>query len=98
MNDELHISSLVVLHRPDAIGTLQAFVDHHTTLDIAAQGDSRCVLVCETDSQHAVLDHIDMLQTLPGVINVSLIYHHVEPQSVMDEQVSSDASLQGASA
>lgn len=98
MKDEQHISSLVVLHRPDAVDVLKAFVDHRDALDIAIQGDCRCVVLCETENQRAVLDHIEAMEALPGVINVSLIYHHVEPQSVMDEQVSSDASLQGASA
>lgn len=96
MRDEHHISSLVVLHRPDAAPTLSAFVDHHDALDIAIQGECRCVMVCETDNQRAVMDHIDALQMLPGVINVSLIYHHVEPAAVMDELVSSDAMHQGA--
>lgn len=98
MKDEHHISSLVVLHRPDAAGALQAFVDRHAELDIAVQGDCRCVLVCETDSQRAVMDHIDALGTLPGVINVSLIYHHVEPRAVMDDVMQTAATSQGADA
>ncbi|KLD65348.1 chaperone NapD [Dyella japonica] len=96
MRDEHHISSLVVLHRPDAAPTLSAFVDDHAALDIALQGECRCVMVCETDNQRAVLDLIDTLQTLPGVINVSLIYHHVESAAVMDELVSTAAIQQGA--
>ena len=96
MRDEHHISSLVVLHRPDAASTLSAFVEGHDALDIAVQGECRCVVVCETDNQRAVMDHIDALQVLPGVINVSLIYHHVEPAAVMDELVSTGATHQGA--
>jgi nitrate reductase NapD len=96
VRDEQHISSLVVLHRPDAAPTLSAFVDQHDALDIAIQGDCRCVMVCETDNQRAVMDHIDALQMLPGVINVSLIYHHVESAAVMDEPVSTGAPHQGA--
>lgn len=96
MKDEHHISSLVVLHRPDAVPVLRAFVDQHDALDIAIQGECRCVLVCETDNQRAVMDHIDALQVLPGVINVSLIYHHVESAAVMDELVSTGALHQGA--
>lgn len=96
MRDEHHISSLVVLHRPDAAPTLSAFVNDHDALDIAIQGECRCVMVCETDNQRAVMDHIDALQMLPGVINVSLIYHHVEPADVMDELVSTGAIHQGA--
>ncbi|QNK01974.1 chaperone NapD [Dyella telluris] len=98
MRDEHHISSLVVLHRPDAIEALKSFVDDHAALDIAAQGDSRCVMVCETDSQRAVMNLIDALEALPGVINVSLIYHHVEPHAVMDDVMVTGASPQGADA
>ncbi|WP_267220476.1 chaperone NapD [Dyella silvae] len=93
MKDDHHISSLVVLHRPDAADRLKAFVDQYPALDIAVRGDCRCVMVCETDSQRAVMDLIDALEALPGIINVSLIYHHVEPQAAMDERVS---PLQGA--
>lgn len=95
LKDEYHISSLVVLHRPDAANTLKAFVDLHAALDIAVQGECRCVMVCETDSQRAVMDHIDALEALPGVINVSLIYHHVEPRAVMDDVVQIAATPQG---
>ncbi|PXV61676.1 periplasmic nitrate reductase chaperone NapD [Dyella jiangningensis] len=98
MKDEHHISSLVVLHRPDAIAALGAFVEQHAALDIAVQGDCRCVVVCETDSQRAVMDHIDALEALPGVINVSLIYHHVEPCAVMDDVVHTAATPQGVDA
>lgn len=98
MNDEHHISSLVVLHRPDAVDALKAFVDLHAALDIAVQGDCRCVMLCETANQRAVMDHIDALEMLPGVINVSLIYHHVEPLAVMEEIVGNGTAQQGAGA
>lgn len=96
--DEHHISSLVVLHRPYATATLKAFVDLHPAMDIAVQGDCRCVMVCETSNQRAVMDHIDALEALPGVINVSLIYHHVEPRAAMDDVVETGASPEGADA
>lgn len=96
MKDEHHISSLVVLHRPDAVDALKTFAESHDTLDIAIQGDCRCVMVCETDNQRAVMDHIEAMEALPGVINVSLIYHHVEPHAVMNEQVALGAASQGA--
>jgi len=93
MKDEHHISSLVVLHRPDAAAQLKTFAEHHDALEIAVQGDCRCVMLCETANQRAVMDHIEAMEALPGVINVSLIYHHVEPLSVMDEHVSSETPL-----
>ncbi|MBV8157124.1 MAG: chaperone NapD [Dyella sp.] len=87
MSAEQHISSLVVLHRPDALPAIQAFVDTHPALELAAHGNCRCVLLCEVDSQRAVMDHIDALEAVPGVINVSLIYHHAEPREALEEPV-----------
>ncbi|WP_114238328.1 chaperone NapD [Dyella sp. C9] len=87
MRDELHISSLMLLYRPDAFDRLQSFVDAHPELEIATHAESRCVLLCETDNQRAIVDHIDALEALPGVINVSLIYHHAEPRDELDVPV-----------
>lgn len=85
MIGEQHISSLVVLHRREALAALQAWINAHAELDIAASGDCRCVVLCETDNQRAVMDHIEALQMLPGILNVSLIYHHAESRAELDE-------------
>ncbi|MFC4527226.1 chaperone NapD [Dyella halodurans] len=85
MNDEQHISSLVLLHRHEALPAIKALVEAHAGLEIAAQGDCRCVVLCETNDQRALMDHIDALELLPGVLNVSLIYHHVESLGELDQ-------------
>lgn len=98
MKGEQHISSLVVLHRPDSGSIVREFVSGHQALQLAAEGDCRCVLLCETDNQRAILDHIDALSLLPGVINVSLVYHHVEPADELDQPAITMESHQGADA
>ena len=85
MNGEQHISSLVLLHRPEAMPAIETLVEAHAALEIAVHGDYRCVVLCETEDQRALMDCIDALQALPGVLNVSLIYHHVESLSELDE-------------
>jgi nitrate reductase NapD len=85
MPRELHISSLLIQHRHDALPRLQALIDRHTELEIALQEDCRCVVLCETDDQRAVMDHIDAMQNLSGVLSVSLIYHHAEPRSELEK-------------
>jgi nitrate reductase NapD len=95
---EQHISSLVVLHRPDSASVVREFMTTHQALQIAAEGDCRCVLLCETDNQRAIVDHIDALSLLPGVINVSLVYHHVEPADELDKPAMTMESKQGADA
>jgi nitrate reductase NapD len=98
MKDEQHISSLVVLHRPDGAAIVRGFAAAHDALTLAAEGDCRCVLLCETANQRAIVDHIDALSLLPGVINVSLVYHHVEPTDELDQPAIIMASHQGADA
>ncbi len=87
MNDELHISSLVVQHRPEAFARLAATVQARAGMEIAARGDTRCVVLCETDDQRHLMDRIDELHAVEGVLTVSLIYHHAEPRAALDEPV-----------
>ncbi len=93
--DELHISSLLVQHRADALPVIETFVRAHRELDLAASGDCRSVLLCETGNQRAIMDQIDMLLTLDGVLNVSLIYHHAESRAELEEPVQVAPSMRG---
>jgi nitrate reductase NapD len=95
MKDEQHISSLVVMHRQEALPNLRSFVESHPALAIAATGECRCVLLCETDHQRKIVDLIDALEALPGIINVSLIYHHVESNAELDTAAVLQASSRG---
>jgi len=85
---ELHISSLLVQHRNEALAGLRDLVAGIPALEIAATGEGRCVVLCETDDQRGIMDAIDAMQALPGVVTVSLVYHHAEPLDQLDEEVS----------
>jgi nitrate reductase NapD len=84
-SDELHISSLLVQLRPEAMPALEAYVDTQAALEISARGEHRCVLLCETGHQREVMELIDAMLALPGVVNVSLIYHHAEPRAELEQ-------------
>lgn len=75
---EWHVASLVVRHQPGAAGALASAIDAVPGLDLALQKDSCMVLVQESDGTRGLMDSIDLLQALPGVITVNLVYHHVE--------------------
>lgn len=81
MAREWHVASLVVRHRPDAIPALVAAVDAATGLELAMQDDTRSVLLQESDGTAGLMDSIDRLQAVPGVLAVNLVYHHVESQA-----------------
>ncbi|HEX7814601.1 chaperone NapD [Dyella sp.] len=96
MNHELHISSLLVQHRTEALPTLRSFIETCAELELALNEGTRSVVLCETDHQRATMDHIDAMQALPGVLSVSLIYHHAEPRQALDQTVS--VALRGVAA
>ena len=94
MTDDLHIASLVVQHRPTACAALEAMVASTPGLEIALQGGIQSVLLQESVDTAGLMASIDRLRDLPGVLNVNLVYHHVEPRAMLDRPIAS-ASAQG---
>lgn len=76
---EWHVASLVVRHRAEARDALVNAIDAAEGLELAMQDDTRSVLLQESDGTRGLMASIDMLQALPGVLAVNLVYHHVEP-------------------
>ena len=84
-DEEVHIASFVVQHRDDAGAALAAMVAAHADLELAVPGPNRSVVLCETADRHAVMDRVDRLRDVPGVLNVLLVHHHAEPRHALDE-------------
>lgn len=80
VHPEWHVASLVVRHQPAAAEALATAIAAVPGLDLALQQHSCMVLVQESDGTRGLMQSIDMLQALPGVITVNLVYHHVERQ------------------
>ena len=87
-DDEVHIASFVVQHREDAGAALAAMVAEHADLELAVPGPTRSVVLCESADRHAVMDRIDQLKEVAGVLNVLLVHHHAESRQALDEPLS----------
>lgn len=83
--DELHIASLVVQHREDAAPALRELVAAWPGLEIALGDGTRSVLLQESPGTRGLMDSVDRLRELPGVLNVNLVYHHAEPRDALDQ-------------
>ena len=95
-SNEWHVASLVVRHHPAAIPALADAVAGAAGLDLALQEDTCSVLVQESDGTAGLMASIDLLQALPGVVTVNLVYHHVErPQPPGDATGSRTQEFQG---
>jgi|TARA_B100000745_G_scaffold293313_2_gene235106 nitrate reductase NapD len=79
MVEEVHISSLVVHALPESLETITKAINQSpvTSVEIA-DSSGKLVVLLETAHQKAILDEMDKIQQLAGVINTSLIYHHID--------------------
>lgn len=84
---EWHLASLVVRHRPDAKAALAAAIEGAEGLELALQDDTRSVLLQESDGTAGLMDNIGLIESVPGVYAVNLVYHHIEPQAPADTAV-----------
>ncbi|HZX78865.1 chaperone NapD [Lysobacter sp.] len=96
LSADLHIASLVVQHREDAMGVLDEYIDAVADAEVALRGATRSIVLCECSDQYAVLDRMDALRALPGVFNVALVYHHAEPRDALDGQISTNETAGAA--
>lgn len=82
-----HIASFLVQHRPEAAAALDAAIACLPGTELALREGGRSVLLGEGADERALLDRIEGLREVPGVIAVSLVQHHAEPRESLEEEV-----------
>jgi periplasmic nitrate reductase NapD len=79
---QTHISSLIVHARPDMTGTVVDAINAIPGVEVQIQdGRGKLVVVLETATELAIVEHLNAIQTLPGVLSTALVFHHVETDS-----------------
>lgn len=80
MSGDLHISSLVVQTRPDALSAVREAIEQlgaEVPMDDPA---GKLVVVIETASEAGVNSLLDHIGALEGVLSANLVYHLVEDE------------------
>lgn len=84
---EFHVSSLVVLTQPslrhrlaEQIGALDGAEIH------AVSDEGKLVVTLEGPSQRPIMDAIDAINALPGVLSAALIYHQFDEGDAQGEE------------
>ncbi|MBT2339608.1 MULTISPECIES: chaperone NapD [Pseudomonas] len=82
MDEALHIASLVVLARPSLLDAVKANLCLLDGLEIHQQSPAgKLVVVLEAVDENRILQRIEQINNLPGVLNAALIYHErLEPE------------------
>jgi nitrate reductase NapAB chaperone NapD len=75
----LHISSLVVRCLPESLHSVMAEVAALEGVEIhGSDPGGKFVALLDMESEQALVGTISAIETTRGVINASMVYHHVE--------------------
>ncbi|MHA6493954.1 chaperone NapD [Pseudomonas borbori] len=78
MADPLHIASLLVHARPELFEAVKANLRVLEGVELHQQSPlGKLVVVLETADEQQILERIDQISNLPGVLNAALVYHEV---------------------
>lgn len=94
---EVHIASFIVhfheTHRP----ALEQFLGTRHDLEIMPvepPASGRLVVVCEASHQGDILDRMDLIERVPGVLGCSMVYHEVMTDREAEQQLISKTTTQ----
>ena len=83
---DLHIASCVARVRPEALDAAIKRIEAAIGGVISARDPiGKVVIVIEGASTGALLDQMDEIRKIPGVLNVEMVYQHAEEETVMKE-------------
>lgn len=75
----VHISSLVIQCRPEALGALAETVRGLPEAELAARDPAgKAVVVLETTDESGITRIADRLGRAPGVLSASLVFHQID--------------------
>ena len=83
---DLHIASCVARVRPEAMVSAIERIEAVIGCAVSARDViGKVVIVIEGASTGALLDQMEQIRQIPGVLNVEMVYQHAEDESVMKE-------------
>lgn len=78
MNNALHIASLLVHCRPELLEAVKRNLGLLPGIELHQESAAgKLVVVLEAEHESRILDTINHIQQVPGVLNAALIYHEL---------------------
>lgn len=78
MDEALHIASLVVLARPELFDAVKANLRLLDGVELHQESAAgKLVVVLEAHHERQILQRIEHINNVPGVLNAALIYHEL---------------------
>ncbi len=93
--DEIHISSLVVHAEPNHLEKVKTAILALPGSEIFADDpQGKIVVVLTTEDQGFITTTIDKISELEHVLNVALVYHHIEKETETFDKPINDLSVE----
>ena len=85
---EVHIASCIARVRPEALAACRASIESVIGWPVSATDPiGKLVVVMEGANTGALLEQMDRIRALPGVLNIEMVYQHSEDESAMKEHL-----------
>lgn len=77
-----HVVGLIVQGNPEKFAAIQTalLAIEHTEIPTFDEKFGKMVVVMQSHDQHVLLDNMESVKDIDGVINVSLVYHEQDEQ------------------
>ncbi|RIA31392.1 periplasmic nitrate reductase chaperone NapD [Ectopseudomonas oleovorans] len=76
--ETVHIASLLIHIRPELLDAVKTNLRQLDGLELHQESpQGKLVVVLETTHERHILDRIDQINNLPGVLNAALVYHEL---------------------
>src|SRR6478735_594773 len=87
MTGECHISSLVIHSRPDKVAAIVESLASIEGAEVHGGADiGKLIVTLETETENQVVERINAIQLLEGVLAATLVFHHFEPIQVQERE------------
>lgn len=81
MTSEMHIASVVVQAQPRLLDDVASAIRDLPNARIHGRSDAgKLVVTLDGSTADDILDQVRAMQQLRGVVNVALVYQHIEPE------------------
>ncbi len=88
VTQESHISSFIVFCQAEKHLAVEKALQAQADIEIHGSDEKgKFVVVTEAKHQGIILDRIDLISAIEGVINTSMVYHQVAPLDDLDEEI-----------
>lgn len=88
VTEESHISSFIVFCKADKHQAVEKSLLAQADLEIhGSDAKGKFVVVTEAKHQGIILDRIDLISAIEGVINTSMVYHQVAALDELDDEI-----------